>query len=539
MKKISLILVTILLAAILIIPVMAEADYAIDTPPPPPITSGEIPSETIDMEIEVEEPTQVPTTVESTTLPESTEEIIETIKDKEPTADIGATEPTVSGGDTIVTTTAESIEDVTIPLAELKLDDVIVGDGTKKTLRMKRDDAVERFNDGRARFLIATEAGGEGIDLQSRCHSMIHIDLPWNPMRMHQRVGRLNRYGQEYQVEIFTIRNPDTVESHIWNLLNEKIDRIMLAVGQAMDEPEDLLQLVLGMTSPSFFREIFTEGTNIEREKLSQWFDSKASNFGGKDVVDTVRELVGHCSKFDFQQVSEKIPQVDLPDLLPFFLATLENNSRRYDGDKDTGFQFKTPENWCPADITIRDKYSGILFNRQYGGKDAMKRVLGVGHKLFDVALEQAKRQIVSVSLVPPKLLESGIFIFKIADRITSSGMKKSLIVAVAGNSEVQLNLLSDWNLLLILNKLASDRGQWRRRVPIIDVDAEMVENISKHATVFLNEKLSELDLDMQVPVIELLGILWPGIPVSEKEIAETKHKSVGSDIFTNLPTSS
>ena len=128
-----------------------------------------------------------------------------------------------------------------------ELDGVLLSSGVVTKLREPRESAATRFNAGQVRFLVSTEAGGEGIDLQERCHVLIHVDLPWNPMRLHQRVGRLNRYGQKYPVEVVTLRNPDTVESRIWDKLNEKLKRIMLALGNAMEEPEDLLQLVLGM----------------------------------------------------------------------------------------------------------------------------------------------------------------------------------------------------------------------------------------------------------------------------------------------------
>ena len=107
-----------------------------------------------------------------------------------------------------------------------------------------RSGATEKFNSGQCRFIVCTEAAGEGIDLQKQSYSLIHVDLPWNPMRLHQRVGRLNRYGQKKQVEVITLRNPETVESHIWTKLNNKIDNIMQALGAVMDEPEDLMQLV-------------------------------------------------------------------------------------------------------------------------------------------------------------------------------------------------------------------------------------------------------------------------------------------------------
>ena len=80
--------------------------------------------------------------------------------------------------------------------------------------------AEDRFNSGDVRFLVSTEAAGEGIDLQERCSRLIHVDLPWNPMRLHQRVGRLNRIGQRETVKVMLFQNPDTVESRIWALLN-------------------------------------------------------------------------------------------------------------------------------------------------------------------------------------------------------------------------------------------------------------------------------------------------------------------------------
>ena len=161
---------------------------------------------------------------------------------------------------------------------EEKAEDVIDGSGKLKTIYQNRADAADKFNAGEARFLISTEAGGEGIDLQEKCHTLIHVDLPWNPMRLHQRVGRLNRYGQTHQVQVVTLRNPDTVESLIWEKLYDKINNIMLAFSQVMDEPEDLLQLVLGMTSPSLFREIFSEAeTRSKREtfRLVQYKNRK------------------------------------------------------------------------------------------------------------------------------------------------------------------------------------------------------------------------------------------------------------------------
>jgi len=104
---------------------------------------------------------------------------------------------------------------VTFINGDEKLEDVINTKGQRKAYQERRENAATRFNQKQVRFLISTEAGGEGIDLQDHCHSLIHVDLPWNPMRLHQRVGRLNRYGQTKTVEVITLRNPDTVETRI------------------------------------------------------------------------------------------------------------------------------------------------------------------------------------------------------------------------------------------------------------------------------------------------------------------------------------
>ena len=134
-------------------------------------------------------------------------------------------------------------DSVTFINGDERIEDLLLPDGSRVSRQINRVEAADRFNAGRVRFLISTEAGGEGIDLQERCHSLIHVDLPWNPMRLHQWVGRLNRYGHKNPVEVITLRNPATVEARIWDLLNAKLERIMAAISGVMDEPEDLLQL--------------------------------------------------------------------------------------------------------------------------------------------------------------------------------------------------------------------------------------------------------------------------------------------------------
>lgn len=90
------------------------------------------------------------------------------------------------------------------------------------TLKAKLD-AIQAFQD-RATFLISTEAGGEGINLQATCHVMVNYDLPWNPARLVQRIGRLYRYGQREKVIVFNLHAADNFDNQAVSLM---LDRVM------------------------------------------------------------------------------------------------------------------------------------------------------------------------------------------------------------------------------------------------------------------------------------------------------------------------
>lgn len=96
--------------------------------------------------------------------------------------------------------------------------------------RNKKDWMMELFRT-RAQVMVATEAGGEGINLQF-CHHIINYDLPWNPMRVEQRIGRVHRLGQKNDVTIYNFATENTIEEHILWLLHEKIDLFRSVIGE-------------------------------------------------------------------------------------------------------------------------------------------------------------------------------------------------------------------------------------------------------------------------------------------------------------------
>lgn len=370
-----------------------------------------------------------------------------------------------------------------------------------QTLTLTRDAAADRFNAGQARFLVSTEAGGEGIDLQQQCHTLIHVDLPWNPMRLHQRVGRVNRYGQRHTVDVLTLRNPDTVEALIWERLDGKIRRITQALGQAMDEPEDLLELVLGMTDTTLFTKLFTEAARLPRERLDTWFDERTRQFGGEDVLTAVRQLVGHSARFDYAQVSALIPKLDLPDLAPFFRLMLSLNHRQVREDQGR-LTFNTPKAWM-NEFGILPVYKNLVFNRDVPPSDA-GRLLGMGHKLMEHALTQARGLPGRTAVLPG--IDRPLFVFQVSDLLTSRGQAApTTAVGVMGLDEHVL--LLDWEILLLTNtharvSLLRDEGGH----PITpDIDHHV-----QAAATFLEGQLPRLHLNYQLPRVEYTAILWP-----------------------------
>lgn len=85
-----------------------------------------------------------------------------------------------------------------------------------------------------AQVLIATESGSEGINLQF-CSHVINYDLPWNPMKLEQRIGRVHRLGQEHDVHIYNLAIQNTIEDHILDLLQVKIGVFEQVVGELDD----------------------------------------------------------------------------------------------------------------------------------------------------------------------------------------------------------------------------------------------------------------------------------------------------------------
>ena len=367
-----------------------------------------------------------------------------------------------------------------------RLDGLEQASGAAKTVSQPREHAAESFNAGKLRFLVSTEAGGEGIDLQERCAVLVHADMPWNPMRLHQRVGRLSRYGQTRPVSVYILRNPQTVEARIWDLLNAKLERIQAALSSVMEEQEDISQLVIGMAGNSLFNELFSGSEGLSGERLGAWFDRSTATLGGRDVIETVRELLGNVSRFDFQQVGKDLPKVDLPDLEKFFTQAVSRHGRRIFRRED-GLEIRTPDSWKARSYALRDKYDGLVFDRSLRGPNADSRVLGIGHPLFDIAVEESHDVPARVASVEG--LTGSLLIIAVEDEVTGTGSLVHRLIFGVAETDREIKVLRDWELLQVINTLAMKGPPGavtvtERAEPVIERLKQLFdENLSTHAS--------------------------------------------------------
>jgi superfamily II DNA or RNA helicase len=101
------------------------------------------------------------------------------------------------------------------------------------------------------RVLVCTAAGREGINLQF-ARVLFNFDLPWNPMDVEQRIGRIHRYGQNHTAQVYNLVLSDTIEGRIFLMLNDKLMEIAKALGKVDDHgnvAEDLRSQILGQLS--------------------------------------------------------------------------------------------------------------------------------------------------------------------------------------------------------------------------------------------------------------------------------------------------
>lgn len=176
-------------------------------------------------------------------------------------------------------------------------------------VRTTKEYIKTKFREGEEiKILLCTEAASEGLNLQT-CGVLVNYDMPWNPMRVEQRIGRIDRIGQQY--EVVWVRNyfyEGTVEAHIYRRLSDRIDWFETVVGE--------LQPILARVARSIQTVVMTPSAERER-RLDEEIEAlrRAVAARGAEFLQLNEHLEGET----FERAEEPVP-VSLRELEEFFL---------------------------------------------------------------------------------------------------------------------------------------------------------------------------------------------------------------------------
>ncbi len=190
--------------------------------------------------------------------------------------------------------------------------------------------AEKRFKQANGpKVMICTAAGREGINLQ-HARVLFNFDLPWNPMDLEQRIGRIHRYGQRHTAQVYNLVLSDTIEGKIFLLLNDKLTEIAKALGK-LDErgevAEDLRTQILGQLSERLnYESLYTQAVSDPELKRTR-LELEAALTNASEARNVVFELFQDLDRFsldDYQQFSDTTE--GMGEIVRFLRAAVEED---------------------------------------------------------------------------------------------------------------------------------------------------------------------------------------------------------------------
>lgn len=150
---------------------------------------------------------------------------------------------------------------------------------------ISRDDAKRRFREGEAELLVCTDAAAEGLNFQF-CGAMVNYDMPWNPMRVEQRIGRIDRLGQRHErIRIVNLHYADTVETDVYQALRGRIRLFEAVVGK--------LRPILARLSGSIGQAVLVGGRDLPARVVEQVADAEAHGFDLESALEDEVSMPG------------------------------------------------------------------------------------------------------------------------------------------------------------------------------------------------------------------------------------------------------
>jgi SNF2 family DNA or RNA helicase len=183
--------------------------------------------------------------------------------------------------------------------------------------------AERRFKQAHGpRVMVCTAAGREGINLQF-ARVLFNFDLPWNPMDVEQRIGRIHRYGQQHTAQVYNLVLSDTIEGRIFLLLDDKLNEIAKAVGKVDERgevAEDLRMQILGQLSERLnYDKLYQEALSDPELKRTQG-ELEAALSNSREAREVVFDLFQDLDGFSLDDYTPLADTGSALDRLALFL---------------------------------------------------------------------------------------------------------------------------------------------------------------------------------------------------------------------------
>lgn len=315
----------------------------------------------------------------------------------------------------------------------------------------QRSVSIDHF-ETKGQFLVSTEAGGEGINLQRNCHIMVNFDLPWNPMRLVQRVGRLYRYGQKQKVIVFNIHTPQSLDVEIIQMLYIRIEQVvkdMATLGgeyrpgleeEIMGEMADLLDV----------ENILESATDIGIDRTEERINEALEK--ARESVIKQRELFEHSSGFNPEEIKGEF-KLNQNHVKAFVLGMCNQLNIDVVEETHSGavFQLKFPEELRER-LGFKATYLRITFEHEYANQTTKASMMDFETAFFCFLVQEAKKLqfdglLASINGLPGEAIFTSILRWQNDQGRRMRQEFTSTLVNSSGQVATNTSAISDWLL--------------------------------------------------------------------------------------------
>lgn len=306
-------------------------------------------------------------------------------------------------------------------------------------------------------IMVATEAAGEGINLQF-CWFMINYDIPWNPVRLEQRMGRIHRYGQEKDCLIYNFVSTNTREGRVLEKLLERLLEIRLQLGS------DSVFDVIGEIFPSnmierMFRDMYSRNMSeeaitdrivkdVDVEKIRQITESALEGLAKREL--NLSQILGKHTEAKERRLVPEVIEDFFVKASPLVGITAKETTKRshvYRLGKVPRSLWNLGSKLESRFGKLGHEYRQIVFDKELAKKDVTTEWVTPGHPLFEVVREKVEietrehleRGAMFYDLNTETPYRLDVFMATIKDGLGNNLHKRLYVVQVAASGELSL----------------------------------------------------------------------------------------------------